>query len=455
MDARMLSSRRHRAARRLASVLFLCLSGGSSALAQDAAERRVIEVGSPDFRPYPLAIPKVRATAAGPAAKAARTLTKVLRFDFDLSAQLELLDPASYLADPKKEGMTPPTIRFEDWINVGAEGLLKGVVRDEGGERVAELRFFDVTTGRPLLSKTYPVSPERARPVAHAFADALIETLTGVPGIFQTQIAVARKSREGRELWVMDVDGQNLRPVTQNGSLNLLPSWTSDGRSLIFTSYIKHNPNLYRVRLSNGRLSLLSAERGLNTGGAMSPDGQKIALTLSRDGNSEIYVMSADRTGLKRLTREWAIDSSPTWSPDGRRLAFVSSRFGDPHIFVMNADGSEPRRLTDKGNYNTTPDWSPRGDLIAFTARDERNVFDIFTVDVSTRVIRRLTQDQGNNEEPSFSPDGNHIVFTSTREGRSQVWVMAVDGTNQRRLTSKGGFATPAWSPTPKAGALQ
>lgn len=418
------------------------------ALAKAQPTRRIIEIESPDFRPYPVAIPDVRGVGSEAAEAAAGAITRALRFDFDLAAQFEVSNPKSYLADPEKEGMTAPTIRFEDWLSVGAEGLLKGVVRQEGDGLRAELRFFEVARGQAFFSQTFVVSsPEDGREAGHAFADALVEALTGTPGIFRTRIAVVRRAESGRELWVMDLDGAHLRPVTRNGSINLLPSWTPDGTSLIFTSYLRHNPNLYRIRVDGSGLSLLSGERGLNTGGAMSPASGKVAVTLSRDGNSEIYTMNPDRTGLTRLTREWAIDSSPSWSPDGSRIAFVSSRLGDPHIFVMNADGSDPRRLTFRGNYNTTPDWSPKGDLIAFTARDERNVFDIFTVDANTQVIRRLTQDQGNNEEPSFAPDGQHIVFTSTREGRSQVWVMAVDGSNQRRLTQEGGFTTPAWSP--------
>lgn len=430
----------------LVALLPILMSGITSA--QAAPGRRVIEIGSPDFRPYPLAIPDVRATTKSPSvAKIAKELTRSFRNDFELAAQFEVLAPSSYLANPTKEGMTAPSIHFEDWINVGAEGLLKGLVQSTSGQLQAEFVFFDVGTGRPLLSKRYTVTPETAKTTAHAFADEVVLALTGEKGIFQTNITVVRKSSTGRELWLLALDGSNLTPVTRNGSLNLLPSWTRDAKSIIFTSYAQNRPALYRIDVGGGRMTLLAGERGLNTGGIMSPDGQKIAMTLSRDGNSEVYVMNSNRTGLRRLTNEWAIDSSPTWSPDGSRIAFVSSRFGDPHIFIMNADGSNPKRITDKGNYNTTPDWSPRGDVIAFTARDERNVFDIFTVNVNTREIRRLTQDQGNNEEPSFSPDGNHLVFTSTREGRSQVWVMAVDGSNQRRLTSQGGFTTPAWSP--------
>jgi len=411
--------------------------------AQDAP-RRIIEVSSPEFRAFPIAIPNAR--ASGDAVEAAAAVTEQLRWDLSLSILFNVLDPKSFLADPAKEGMTAATIRFEDWLNVGAEGLVKVAV--SGDESVqATFRFFEVTSGRQLLERSYSAAASDAPDLAHAFADALVEYLTGTPGIYRTKIAAVRKTRSGREVWVMNMDGTDASPVTRNGSINLLPAWFPDGQSLLFTSIQDHNPSMFRVPVSGGRPQILSNRSGLNMGGAVSPDGQRIALTLTKDGNSEIYVMNADGRGLIRLTDQWAIDSSPSWSPDGKQLAFVSSRHGDPQVFVMNVDGSNVRRITEQGNYNQTPDWSPRGDLIAFTARDERNVFDIFTVDPSTKVIRRLTQDQGNNEEPTFSPDGNHIVFTSTREGRSQLWIMGVDGSKQRRLTETGGWLTPTWSP--------
>jgi TolB protein len=112
----------------------------------------------------------------------------------------------------------------------------------------------------------------------------------------------------------------------------------------------------------------------------------------------------------------------------------------------MNADGSGVKRLTFQGTYNTTPSWSPRGDLIAFTARDERNAFDLFTVNVDTGKVVRLTQDASNNEEPVFSPNGRLILFTSTRTGTRHLHVMTADGSNQLPLPiEKGDYATPDW----------
>lgn len=433
--------------RRLPALLVLLLASSPAFAQEGGGSRAVIEIGSPDFRPYPVAIPDARDMGGGKGTASMETITDTLRWNFTLAATFKVLDPKSYLADPAREGLAAASIKFEDWVNVGAEGLIKAGITESPTSLKADFRFFDVASGRQLLQKSYRGKPDEARDFARAFSDEVVYFLTGNKGVFQTRIAAVRKTKTGRELWVMDVDGSSARPVTRNKSINLLPSWDRNGSALIFTSYIRHNPNLYSVPLAGGAPKLLSGERGLNTGGQMSPDGSQVALTLSRDGNSEVYVMNANGTGLKRLTNDWGIDSSPSWSPDGKKLAFVSSRWGDPHIFVMGADGSGVRRVTDRGTYNQTPDWSPKGDLIAFTARDERNVFDIFTVNPTTKEIKRLTQDQGNNEEPSFSPDGNHIVFTSTREGRSQVWVMAVDGSNQTRITKGGGYSTPAWSP--------
>ena len=118
----------------------------------------------------------------------------------------------------------------------------------------------------------------------------------------------------------------------------------------------------------------------------------------------------------------------------------------------MNADGSGVKRLTFQGNYNQTPDWSPRGDLVAFTARDERNAFDLFTVNVDTGKVTRLTQDQGNNEEPTFSPNGRLIMFSSNRTGTAHLWVMTADGNNQVPLPmEKGSWLTPDWGTAPAA----
>ena len=47
---------------------------------------------------------------------------------------------------------------------------------------------------------------------------------------------------------------------------------------------------------------------------------------------------------------------------------------------------------------------------------------------------KKLTSDGAENKFPSWSPDGKSITFTSTRDGRNQVMLMNVDGSNQRSI---------------------
>jgi TolB protein len=84
--------------------------------------------------------------------------------------------------------------------------------------------------------------------------------------------------------------------------------------------------------------------------------------------------------------------------------------------------------------------------LIAYSGRHQGKN-QIFTIWADGTGARMLTS-AGNNEEPSFSPDGRFIAFTSDRDGHKAVYVMRVNGEDQRRLTDKGVHAfTPRWSP--------
>ncbi len=420
-------------------LLFVCSLLPTLALAQAT----VIEISGANFRPLPIAVAAPSIQDDGAKARAAE-FDEGLMFDLGACGLFQVLDRKSYLADAK-EGVTASSINFTNWANVGAEVLVKTQLSLDGDTLRGDLRLFTVNTGREELKASESYAAKEPRRLAHKLADALYKHFTKETGPFMTHLTWVKKNGAGKDVYLSDWDGKN-GALVATGGINLLPTIAPAG-SVAFTSYRKGKPDLW-VGRPGGEARILVAQGRMATGVAYSADGRRIAYSLADGESSQIWVAAADGSSPKQITNTpYFINTSPSWSPDGKRLAFVSNRGGTPQIYLMNADGSEVKRLTFQGNYNQTPDWSPRGDLIAFTARDERNAFDLFTIEVATGKVNRLTQDQGNNEEPSFSPNGRLIVFSSTRVGGNPaLFVMTFDGNNQVQLPTGGGaYSTPDW----------
>jgi Tol biopolymer transport system component len=230
---------------------------------------------------------------------------------------------------------------------------------------------------------------------------------------------------------------------------------------------------------------------------AWSPDGKRIAFYSERDGNAEIYLMNVDGTAVTRLTDTRADEGYPAWSPDGRTISFDSDRGGNFDIYAMNPDGTNVRPLTRHPSRDVSATWSADGTAIVFMSDREDGGFDVYRAApdpsaVATRVTRtgstwfpvfspdgktlafhvgrdvhtmpvpsnvegpasggdprRLTVDPANGMYPSWSPDGARLAFMSWRNGKTEIFTMKSDGTDQEVLVSmdRGDAVDPRWSP--------
>lgn len=368
--------------------------------------------------------------------------------DLELSGWFRVIDRAAYLEDPQKSGITLGTFDFRDWSTIGAEGLVKGGFTLQGEDLIVELRLFEVFQGKQIVGKRYEGKAKDYRHIAHRFADEIILQFTGTRGVFNSRIAyVSNAGGRFKEIFVSHLDGGDRVQLTSNRTINLFPSWSRDGRSLLYTSYKEGRPLLYLFDLLSGRERRFSSHEGANLGGKWSPDGRYVAIAIERAGNADLYLLDQSGRIVRRLTDNPGIDVSPTWSPDGSRLAFVSNRSGAPQIYVMEVASGRTTRLTFTGGYNTSPDWSPQGDKIAYVSRVNGR-FHIYTISAKGGDPQALTAGAGDNEDPSWSPDGRFLIFSSNRKGRYQLYIMQASGENQQRLTGSGGDDThPAWSP--------
>jgi Tol biopolymer transport system component len=102
----------------------------------------------------------------------------------------------------------------------------------------------------------------------------------------------------------------------------------------------------------------------------------------------------------------------------------------------MNADGTGVVQLTTGGGYD--PEWSPDLNTIVFSGDRDGNQ-DIYVIGVDGRDERRLTRNPAIDRQPFWSPDASKILFESFRNltrGASEVYVMDLDGSDPTKLTS-------------------
>ena len=239
-------------------------------------------------------------------------------------------------------------------------------------------------------------------------------------------------------IFVVNPNGTGLRNLTPRGAFEYNPTWSPDGRKLLFANdgdlYVMDARGAGRVKLADGQYGIVQHR--------WSPDGRMIAYVDGRiDGPDiieELWVMRADG-GEKRRLADGATD--PSWSPDAGRIAYVRG-----HIRIMNSDGSGDRQLTNRPSFQ--PAWSPDGSRIAFVTVDDKGMF-LINPDGTGEL--KLTPGLTEDDSPTWSPDGSRIAFNTGPRGEpfeSDVAVVNSDGTGRVNLTRRPGFdLSPAWSP--------
>lgn len=414
-----------------------------------------------------LALPDFR--GAGGAAQFADVFNKTVFEDIQQSGTVDLAAKSFYpLNPPQQESdlQAQPQPRqnhcsgrcLSDWAQppVTATYLGFGYIAEQGGQLVAFGHLYNSAVpdiaGARLFRKLYngPMTEDGVKRLAHEYAADILKQF-GAQSLAGSKIYFVsdRGGRGSKEIWVMDYDGSNQRPLTKFGSISTMPSVSPDNQRLAFTTYAEGQPKIKVMSLETFRfLPFLNPQASMNATPSFTPDGKRILFASSVGGYTQIFTAGVDGSGLRRLSNSRAIEVEPKVNPrTGADIVFVSGRSGPQQIYKMNIDGADVERLTTGEGEAANPAWNPNGQHILFkwTRGYAPGNWNIFVMDVASRDTVQLTHGAGRNENPTWAPDGRHLVFSSNRSGRFQIYSMLVDGTEVRQLTTQGNNAMPVW----------
>ncbi len=258
-------------------------------------------------------------------------------------------------------------------------------------------------------------------------------------------------------LYLSDPQGRNERPFLPNLRPNYNPSFSWDGRWIVFTSLKFGSADVFGAHPDGSGVERLTDSPAFDDQGSLSPDGRTLAFVSTREGGTaNIWLLDIASHRFRNLTKNKAGNFRPSWSPDGEWIGFSSNR-NTPRVrfirdtgpawelmqrtalYIEHPDGSGLKRLTPLNGSAASPKWSRDGRRVLFAQvvdveamRHVRRRTQVVSMDIYTGA-REVYSDGtqyvwapgyvGNTEigyglkSPS-QPGGSTLVYTSGRKGQ-------------------------------------
>ena len=273
--------------------------------------------------------------------------------------------------------------------------------------------------------------------------------------IYVRQFADIMTDKRCSNLWIINFDGTDHRPLTTGNFSDTNARWSPDGKQIIFISNRDQTPGsqpqIYRRWMDTGETAKITNLTQAPNGIAWSPDGKWISFTMHvPDPPASIIKMPAPPEGAK-------------WAEPAKVIDKLVYRFNGPgylkpgytHLFVVPSEGGTPRKIS-SGKFQhggvafgaSEAVWTPDGKYLLMSAnrnedfeREPRDT-NIYEFSVADGATRALTTRKGPDNSPRVSPDGKLIAYVGFEDKYqgyqvSQLHLMNRDGSNQRVISSK------------------
>ncbi|HEX6358307.1 amidohydrolase family protein [Actinophytocola sp.] len=217
---------------------------------------------------------------------------------------------------------------------------------------------------------------------------------------------------------------------------NISAHVSPDGRHVAFDLVTA----VWTVPIAGGEARRLTGDDTDATQPSWSPDGKSLVFQAYRDGNYHLYTIRTDGSGQRQLTSGPFDHREPRFSPDGRTIAFSSDRGGRYGVHTLDLATGAVTARTDTAAEEGMPSWSPDGRRLVYTVDGTA----VDSLDLATGAVTRLVTAPAGATlfGPSLSPDGSTLAHVRIAGATAELVV------GDRVVSAEGedvfGFA-PSW----------
>jgi TolB protein len=327
-------------------------------------------------------------------------------------------------------------------------------------ERGSTVTLAVTANGQPVAAGEYTLSVQPSdaaqllgdNQVRLLKAGKLTVTASGTRKLGNADITVAappvvvfdRFGATNRDLWRVDLDGQNLTQLTTDTGEDQDPT-VAQGK-VVWLSFRAGNGELYGMPLAGGATTRLTNTALDESTPALSPDGARVAYALVVGGVTKVYTANADGSGAARATPpdfgvDGAIETAPSWAA-ASKLAFVATVNGSADVFQVTGTGA-PALLAGGNAAEVEPAWSLDGTTLAFVS-NRGGTTEIYLLNASSGAVTQLTSGAGTKSQPAWTPDGR-VVYLETLAGTRLRWVDPAQPADLHTIdTGTGSVGHPA-----------
>lgn len=232
-----------------------------------------------------------------------------------------------------------------------------------------------------------------------------------------------------RDVFIINNDGSHLTNLTASLNKEENPQFSQNGSMIVFESEVDDINQICRINVNGINLIYLT-ESAINKKLLDISTDNKILFSTYDSSKANLYTMYLDGSDLTNLDfTQSPIIYEAKFSSDGEQIVF--SKQSDDHIWIMSSDGSVKSKLTE----GSEPQFFLNNKKILYEIPYNYGI-EFYSIDSDGSNMINLTNSQSINVNPDILSDGSKIVFQSFRDGNSEIYTMNGDGRDQKRLTS-------------------
>lgn len=223
----------------------------------------------------------------------------------------------------------------------------------------------------------------------------------------QSAVYAAFRQADVYEIYEVNLSTGEVKQLTnKTGNLNG-PEISPDGKSIVFKRATGSDRNIIMLMDRNGGnpINIPHAEGWDPT---WSPDGKYILFASDESGSIQLYTIRTDGKQLQQISNLPAIRGRSDWSSDGKYIVTYSGDSWAREVYIMNADGSNVHVISPTGGNSQGPSFSPDGKWVTFTAYFDHpgdiHGCEIYIMRIDGTDLRRLTNNDYCDYQPRWGP---------------------------------------------------